>query len=215
MAVTQSGRMAGSVSGGCIEGAVIEAALETIVSGSPHNKLLFALSSGRTLIETTLDHVAEAVLEPIILVGGRDIAEIRSALGRRSHAIIEVTNHAECIPESLKCGVAAVPLPCCAALVCLGDMPLVAGSIMRRIIETYDPDAGRAIVVPTYHGQRGNPVLRDRRFFPEIHRLSGEQGSSAGVARHGDQIAELPIDDDSILHDFDAAETLQAPGCWL
>ena len=35
MAVTASGRMAGSVSGGCIEGAVAEAALQTISSGAP------------------------------------------------------------------------------------------------------------------------------------------------------------------------------------
>ena len=35
MAVTASGKMAGSVSGGCIEGAVAEAAMKTIASGSP------------------------------------------------------------------------------------------------------------------------------------------------------------------------------------
>ena len=35
MAVTQSGRMAGSVSGGCIEGAVAEAAMKTLASGIP------------------------------------------------------------------------------------------------------------------------------------------------------------------------------------
>ena len=35
MAVTKSGRMAGSVSGGCIEGAVSEAAMRTIDSGAP------------------------------------------------------------------------------------------------------------------------------------------------------------------------------------
>ena len=35
MAVTTSGRMAGSVSGGCIEGAVAGAALQTIETGAP------------------------------------------------------------------------------------------------------------------------------------------------------------------------------------
>jgi xanthine dehydrogenase accessory factor len=35
MAVTASGRMAGSVSGGCIEGAVAEAAQTTIATGQP------------------------------------------------------------------------------------------------------------------------------------------------------------------------------------
>ncbi len=35
MAVTTSGRMAGSVSGGCIEGAVAEAALRSVRDGMP------------------------------------------------------------------------------------------------------------------------------------------------------------------------------------
>jgi len=35
MAVTRSGRIAGSVSGGCIEGAVAEAALQSLQSGTP------------------------------------------------------------------------------------------------------------------------------------------------------------------------------------
>ena len=35
MAVTVSGKMAGSVSGGCIEGAVAEVAMKTIASGVP------------------------------------------------------------------------------------------------------------------------------------------------------------------------------------
>ena len=35
MAITKSGRFAGSVSGGCIEGAVADAALKTIETGTP------------------------------------------------------------------------------------------------------------------------------------------------------------------------------------
>ncbi len=35
MAVTDSGKMAGSVSGGCIEGAVADAAMQTIATGAP------------------------------------------------------------------------------------------------------------------------------------------------------------------------------------
>lgn len=35
LAVTRSGRMAGSVSGGCVEGAVFETAMEVLDSGQP------------------------------------------------------------------------------------------------------------------------------------------------------------------------------------
>ncbi|MCX8134162.1 MAG: XdhC family protein [Roseococcus sp.] len=46
LAVTASGRMAGSVSGGCIEGAVAEAARQTIHSGTPQ-LLDFGISDER------------------------------------------------------------------------------------------------------------------------------------------------------------------------
>ncbi len=46
LAVTKSGRMAGSVSGGCIEGAVAEAAKETMASGTPQ-LLDFGISDER------------------------------------------------------------------------------------------------------------------------------------------------------------------------
>jgi xanthine dehydrogenase accessory factor len=46
LAVTGSGRMAGSVSGGCIEGAVADAAKQTMASGAPQ-LLDFGISDER------------------------------------------------------------------------------------------------------------------------------------------------------------------------
>jgi xanthine dehydrogenase accessory factor len=46
MAVSASGRMAGSVSGGCIEGAVADAAQKTIETGQP-NLLEFGVTNER------------------------------------------------------------------------------------------------------------------------------------------------------------------------
>jgi xanthine/CO dehydrogenase XdhC/CoxF family maturation factor len=46
LAVTASGRLAGSVSGGCIEGAVADAAKQAMASGTPH-LLDFGISDER------------------------------------------------------------------------------------------------------------------------------------------------------------------------
>lgn len=46
LAVTGSGRLAGSVSGGCIEGAVADAAKQAMASGTPH-LLDFGISDER------------------------------------------------------------------------------------------------------------------------------------------------------------------------
>lgn len=46
MVLTRSGRMAGSVSGGCVEGAVAEAARQSFADGRPQ-RLEFGISDGR------------------------------------------------------------------------------------------------------------------------------------------------------------------------
>jgi xanthine dehydrogenase accessory factor len=46
MAVTASGRIAGSVSGGCIEGAVADAARQTMTTGAPQT-LSFGITNDR------------------------------------------------------------------------------------------------------------------------------------------------------------------------
>ena len=56
MAVTKSGRMAGSVSGGCIEGAVADAAMKTIDSGTPQ-LLDFGACDRRSPGAKSHDHV--------------------------------------------------------------------------------------------------------------------------------------------------------------
>jgi len=67
-------------------------------------------------------------------------------------------------------------------------------------------------VVPTHDGRYGNPVLWDRGFVPEMMQLSGDSGARALLRRHMDAIAELPMDDDSVLRDFDTPESLAHQG---
>ena len=65
---------------------------------------------------------------------------------------------AEGLSTSLKRGLQALPPDCDGVIVCLGDMPLVAGRDLDRLIAAFNPLEGRAIVVPTRHGKRGNPA---------------------------------------------------------
>jgi molybdenum cofactor cytidylyltransferase len=104
--------------------------------------------------------------------------------------------------------VAALGEEVAAALICLGDMPLVTGRMLDRLIATYDPDEGRSIVVPMYQGKGGNPVLFDRRYFPEILALAGDAGARSLLRTHAEQVAEVVLDDDAVLRDFDTVDSL-------
>ncbi len=56
-------------------------------------------------------------------------------------------------------------------------MPRFRAPLIDKLIAAFDP-GGRALVVPTIDGKRGNPVLWSRRFFPVMRsRAMSARGS--------------------------------------
>jgi len=180
---------------------------------APHNKLLMPVGSGRTMIGQVVENVLASRARPVIVVTGHQADAVRAALAGRDVRFVAAEKYAAGLAESLKSGIAAVPEDCAAALVCLGDMPLVSAAQLERLLEAYDPDEGRCIVLPSFHGRQGNPVLWDRRYFAEIAVLAGDSGARALLAAHQDVVAEVEMGDDAVLRDFDTVETLSVfPG---
>jgi len=95
-------------------------------------------------------------------------------------------------------------------LVCLGDMPLVGPAEIDRLIGAFNPTEGRAIIVPTGRGKRGNPVLWAKRFFPEMQYIAGDVGARHLVGAYPELVAEVEMTGDSVLLDIDTPEALTA-----
>lgn len=160
------------------------------------------------MIARVVDNVLSSRARPILVVLGHRGEEVREALGGRPVTYVEARDYARGLAESLKSGIAALPAEAAAALVVLGDMPLVTGRLLDRLIDAFDADEGRAIVVPTHQGRAGNPVLWGRGFFPEILGLAGDTGARGLLARHAEQVAEVEVGDDAVLRDFDTVDSL-------
>jgi molybdenum cofactor cytidylyltransferase len=175
---------------------------------APYNKLLIADRGGKAMIARVVENVLSSTARPVLLVTGHRGPEVRAAVGGRPVQAVHAARFAEGLSASLKAGIAALPEEVAAAVICLGDMPLVTGRMLDRLIAAYDPDEGRSIVVPVYQGKSGNPVLWDRRYFAEILALSGDSGARGLLARHAEQVAEVVLDDDAVLRDFDTVDSL-------
>ncbi|HUB49970.1 MAG TPA: molybdopterin-binding/glycosyltransferase family 2 protein [Acetobacteraceae bacterium] len=175
---------------------------------APHNKLLIADKTGKPMIARVVDNVLSSNARPILVVTGHMAEQVEHALGGRPVRYVHAADYAEGLAASLKAGIAAVPPECAAAIVCLGDMPLVTGRMIDRLLAAYDPDEGRRIVLPVFRGKQGNPMLWDRSFFPEILQISGDSGARFLVGKHMEQVAEVEMADDAVLRDFDTTESL-------
>jgi molybdenum cofactor cytidylyltransferase len=175
---------------------------------APHNKLLIADKTGKPMIARVVDNVLSSKARPILVVTGHQAEQLENTLGGRPVRYVHAADYGDGLAASLKTGIAAVPAECSAALVCLGDMPLVTGRMIDRLLSAYDPDEGRLIVLPTFHGKQGNPMLWDRRFFPEIMQITGDSGARFLVGKHTEVVAEVDMADDAVLRDFDTTEAL-------
>jgi molybdenum cofactor cytidylyltransferase len=169
------------------------------------NKLL-ARIGGRTLVEHAVVAVGQAGLPPPILVVGSARAEIEQALAGRRLQIVHAPDHAQGLSRSLAAGIEAVPDEWDAAIICLGDMPRVDAGVLRRIAGACRDD--RDIVVPTYRGKRGNPVLWGRAHFGRLRQLSGDIGGKALLGELAAHVRELPFDSEAVLVDVDTPEAL-------
>jgi len=175
---------------------------------APHNKLLVPDRAGRPMVARVVDNLLSSAARPVIVVTGHRAEEVRTAIAGRPVEVVHAADYADGLSASLRVGIAAVPATASAALICLADMPLVTGRMIERLIEAYDPDEGRSVVVPTCRGKIGNPVLWDRRFFPDIAGLMGDVGARQLLERHSEYVAQVELDDDAVLRDFDTVESL-------
>jgi molybdenum cofactor cytidylyltransferase len=175
---------------------------------APRNKLLIPDESGRAMVARVVDNVLASGARPVIVVLGHQAQEVERALAGRPVRFVQAADYAEGLSASLQEGIRAVPPDAAGAIVCLGDMPLVTARMIDRMLAAYDPDEGRTIVLPTYRGKQGNPMLWDRRYFPEILGLTGDSGARHLVGRYLDAVAEVEMGDDGVLRDFDTADSL-------
>ncbi len=176
----------------------------------PRNKLLVPDDTGVPMVARTLAQVQASPARPIYVVLGHQADAVRAALPPTGINYITAPNYADGLAASLRAGIAALPASISAALVFLADMPMITPAIIARLIAAYDPTEGRLIVVPTNRGKRGNPVLWDRRYFPDILSLQGDTGARALLGRYAQAVVEVEVADEAVLIDFDTPEALGA-----
>jgi len=171
------------------------------------NKLLEEID-GRPMIARIAQRLLASRARPIVAVLGNQADAVDAALGKLPVERVHNPAYPEGLSTSLKRGLAALPPEIDGAVVCLGDMPLIAGRDIDRLIAAFNPLEGRAIVVPTRRGKRGNPVLWAKRFFPEMADLAGDVGAKHLIGEHAELVCEVEMDSDSVLVDIDTPDAL-------
>jgi molybdenum cofactor cytidylyltransferase len=187
--------------------AIILAAGRSTRMGGP-NKLLAELG-GKALVRIVTEQALASKAKDVIVVTGHQAEQVEKALQGLKVKFVRNPDFASGLASSVKAGIAAAPENADGAVVCLGDMPLIDAHLIDRLIEAFAPDRGNLIAVPVSDGRRGNPVLWSRRFFNELMTLDGDIGARHLIAKHGEAVAEVPVEGHGAFLDIDTPQALE------
>jgi molybdenum cofactor cytidylyltransferase len=188
-------------------GAIVLAAGRSTRMGGP-NKLM-AEVGGRPLLRIAAEEALASRARPVIVVTGHQRERVETALLGLDVKFVHNPEFAQGLSTSLKAGLAAIPPELNGVIVCLGDMPQVRAAMMDQLIAAFDPERGALVVVPTINGERGNPVVWSRRFFPDLMALEGDIGARNLIARYPEALVEVPLSGKAALIDVDTPEALK------
>jgi CTP:molybdopterin cytidylyltransferase MocA/SAM-dependent methyltransferase len=154
---------------------------------------LLASVSGRPMLQHVLDRLDDAGLAEVVVVLGDDADAIEAAMGWRHERRIRNPHPDRGLSSSLRLGVEAVDDGVDAALIVLGDQPLVSVDAIRALHEA-PADPARPIVVPVYEDDGGrNPVLLERPAFRVVADATGDRGLGPLIEAHPELVRAVAV----------------------
>ena len=171
------------------------------------NKLLENVG-GTALVARTVRAALASEANPVIVVTGHQHEEVGAALDGLEVTLVHNAGFRDGLSSSVQAGLEAAPPEHDGAILMLADMPDVDAELVDRLMAAFDPIEGRAIVVATHGGTRGNPVLFARRFFADIARVTGDTGARHIVDVNDEVVCEVECGSAAPLVDLDTPEAL-------
>lgn len=164
---------------------------------------------GRTFLETILEMLRAAGLERIVAVLGHHADEIQRAMGLQGIQVVINPNYAQGQTSSLQAGVRALEKEEPEAVILsLVDHPAVSAEVVKQLLANFR-ESGAPVVIPTFEGQHGHPVLISRQLFPELLNLAPGAGANTVIRKYRDATQFVEVEDQGILLDVDDPETYE------
>jgi molybdenum cofactor cytidylyltransferase len=186
---------------------IILAAGDSTRMGTP--KALLRDRDGEIFIRRIVRSMADAGLSTPVVVTGRHHALIVEALSSAPLPAFRVVGNPDPSRGQLSSLWAGMDEACQpeteAIAVTLVDVPLVAPSTIRSVVEAWRRTRA-PIVRPAVGVRRGHPVIFDRAVFHELRRAPVDAGARAVLSAHFDEIVNVPVDDLGCIVDVDTPE---------
>jgi|LWDU01.1.fsa_nt_gi molybdenum cofactor cytidylyltransferase len=169
------------------------------------------------LIKYTIKNILGSAVDEIIVVLGHEKEELKTIIEKNKKIkLVFNENFKSGIASSIKVGLKNISNKADAFFICLGDMPVVNQNIYNKLIKARNsynkklkPIFKREIIIPSYEGQDGNPILFSKFMKKKLMNLKEDLGPKEIIELNKKKILNIPFDNEGILVDFDTQENFK------
>lgn len=158
-----------------------------------------------TVIEHVLAPLLQADLAGVAVVLGHRAAEIAAVIQPLPVHLVQNPDYRHGMTTSVQAALRDItPVPD-AYLLALVDQPHVSLPLLQHLLSV-SATSPKGLIIPTFDGKRGHPIVVSARYRAEILALGPDQGLNLVTRGHPDDTLEVPVDNADILRDMDYPE---------
>lgn len=184
--------------------AIVLAAGESRRMGK-RNKMELQIN-GQKLIRQTVSTLLESNVNKVIVVTGYQSDVIRSSLIGLPVVKVNNDDYEQGQMSSVHKGLSSINEICDGIMVCLGDQPLLNSEDINYLIKVFYQRPYGSILVPTYKGQRGNPIILSYEHRVQI--LNGESnlGCRKLIEKNPESVYTIEMENAHVITDIDSPD---------
>ena len=162
---------------------------------------------GQRLLERVFRAVQRSIAEEIVVILGADADRVTKEVPLDGAKVVVNEHYLEGMSTSIRAGIRSLSKEAECYFVVLRHQPLLQTETLDAMGEEWRATHA-PVLIPTFHGVRGNPVLLDRSVFGEVESITGDRGCRSIFGNYEGEIVEVPVSDPGVLLDIDTEEQL-------
>ena len=159
----------------------------------------------RTVFEHCLNTLIRSDINEVVVVLGGKTADLRGSLERTGAKVVINAFYRKGMSTSIRRGVRAIDPASRGILIALGDQPFLKAATINALVRAFAM-RDRAILVPTFQGKKGHPVIFHRKFEEELLKLEGDAGARSIIQRHPGDVMSVRVRSEGVLKDIDTRD---------
>ena len=161
---------------------------------------------GIPLIKLSVKNILASSIDELIIVLGYQKEIIEKLIDKNEKIKFIFNKDFESgMASSIKSGLNHLSEKTEAFFICLGDMPMVNQNTYNKLIEYKN---NKEIIVPTYKGKQGNPVLFSKSMKKKLTMtIQGDIGAKKILELNKNKLLNLETNDENVIKNFNTQDS--------